>query len=264
MTSDAKIGLLLGLVFIIIIAFVINGLPDFLQPGEEKIFATGINAKSDLGDIGNNAALAVKTIKRMESPHQPEAAKTTDDGVRFSQNLPNQNRPLRKRKFKPLPEKAADRTRSYIVESGDNLPIIAKKFYGQDNGNTHAIIQKLYQFNSKTMASPDDLLVGQKLIIPPIASLQDGPAKKTISAGGVFEAVKDFGSRKYTEIKSTIDTKKRTGGEYIVQPDDSLWKIAAEHLGNGNRYMEIVKLNRTIIDDPEDIQNGMRLKLPVR
>ena len=29
MTSDAKIGLLLGLVFIFIIAFVINGVPNF-------------------------------------------------------------------------------------------------------------------------------------------------------------------------------------------------------------------------------------------
>ncbi|HEY5140445.1 MAG TPA: hypothetical protein VIJ25_14180, partial [Methylococcales bacterium] len=29
MTTDAKIGLLLGLVFIVIIAFVINGLPSF-------------------------------------------------------------------------------------------------------------------------------------------------------------------------------------------------------------------------------------------
>jgi len=76
MTSDAKIGLLLGLVFIIIIAFVINGLPDFLQPDEEKVLVTGINTESDLGDIGNNAALAVKTIERMESPQPPEPAKT--------------------------------------------------------------------------------------------------------------------------------------------------------------------------------------------
>ena len=29
MTSDAKIGLLLGLVFIFLIAFIINGLPSF-------------------------------------------------------------------------------------------------------------------------------------------------------------------------------------------------------------------------------------------
>ncbi len=264
MTSDAKVGLLLGLVFIIIIAFVINGLPDFLQPDKENILATDINARSDLGDIGNNAALAVKTVQQMESPQQPEPAKTTDDGIRFSHQLPNQNRPLRKRKFKSLPEKVADRTRSYTVKSGDNLPIIAKKFYGNENGNTHAIIQKLYQFNSKTMASPDDLLVGQKLIIPPIASLQEGPARKTISVSGVFKAVKDFGNRKYTEIKSTIGTKKPAGAEYIVQPDDSLWRIAAERLGNGNRYMEIVKLNRNIIDDPEDIYDGMRLRLPAR
>ena len=32
MTTDAKVGLLLGLVFIVIIAFLINGLPDFLRP----------------------------------------------------------------------------------------------------------------------------------------------------------------------------------------------------------------------------------------
>jgi nucleoid-associated protein YgaU len=264
MTSDAKIGLLLGLVFIVIIAFVINGLPDFLQGDEEKIFVTGINTESDLGDIGNNAALAVKTIERMESPQPPEPAKTKEEGVRFSQQLPNQNRPLRKTKFKPLPEKVADRTRSYTVKSGDNLPVIAKKFYGDEKGNTHAIIQKLYKFNSKTMTSPDDLLVGQKLIIPPIASLQNGPAKKIVSASGVLKAVKDFGNRKYTEIKSTIGTKRNAGSEYIVQPDDSLWQIAAEHLGNGNRYMEIVKLNRRIIDDPEDIYDGMRLRLPAR
>ena len=34
MTTDAKVGLLLGLVFIVIIAFLINGLPDFLKASE--------------------------------------------------------------------------------------------------------------------------------------------------------------------------------------------------------------------------------------
>ena len=38
MTSDAKIGLLLGLIFIFVIAFVINGLPS-LRPPISKVGA---------------------------------------------------------------------------------------------------------------------------------------------------------------------------------------------------------------------------------
>jgi hypothetical protein len=35
MTADAKVGLLLGLVFIVLIAFLINGLPGFLNPEQQ-------------------------------------------------------------------------------------------------------------------------------------------------------------------------------------------------------------------------------------
>ena len=34
MTADAKIGLLLGLIFIVIIAFLVNGLPNFFRTEE--------------------------------------------------------------------------------------------------------------------------------------------------------------------------------------------------------------------------------------
>jgi len=42
MTSDAKVGLLLGLVFIFIIAFVINGLPDFYMNRDNSPATSGI------------------------------------------------------------------------------------------------------------------------------------------------------------------------------------------------------------------------------
>ena len=40
MTSDAKIGLLLGLVFIFVIAFVINGLPSLRPPTSRRSTAS--------------------------------------------------------------------------------------------------------------------------------------------------------------------------------------------------------------------------------
>ena len=49
---------------------------------------------------------------------------------------------------------------------------------------------------------------------------------------------------------------------YTVQSGDTLWKIAAETLGDGERYTEIFEANRDILDAPEHILPGQELKLP--
>ena len=50
---------------------------------------------------------------------------------------------------------------------------------------------------------------------------------------------------------------------YTVKPGDSLSKIAKEHLGNANLYMEIFNANKDVLQDPDKIKPGMVLKLPV-
>jgi len=50
---------------------------------------------------------------------------------------------------------------------------------------------------------------------------------------------------------------------YTVKPGDTLSKIAKDHLGNANAYMEIFNANRDVIQDPDKIKPGMVLKLPV-
>jgi nucleoid-associated protein YgaU len=49
---------------------------------------------------------------------------------------------------------------------------------------------------------------------------------------------------------------------YTVKPGDTLSKIAKEHLGNANAYMEIFNLNRDQLSDPDKIKPGQVLKLP--
>jgi nucleoid-associated protein YgaU len=51
---------------------------------------------------------------------------------------------------------------------------------------------------------------------------------------------------------------------YIVREGDSLWRIAAEWLGDGSRYSEIAKLNAGILEDEDSLVVGMRLKMPAR
>jgi tetratricopeptide (TPR) repeat protein len=49
---------------------------------------------------------------------------------------------------------------------------------------------------------------------------------------------------------------------YKVRAGQSLWSIAAERLGDGNRYIEILKLNPELRGDPARILPGQALKLP--
>jgi LysM repeat protein len=50
---------------------------------------------------------------------------------------------------------------------------------------------------------------------------------------------------------------------YTVKAGDTLSKIAKEHLGNANAYMEIFNANRDQLTDPDKIRPGQVLKLPV-
>ena len=49
---------------------------------------------------------------------------------------------------------------------------------------------------------------------------------------------------------------------YEIASGDSLWKIAAEHLGDGNRYPEIFEANREVIQDPDLIFPGQKIRIP--
>ena len=82
MTSDAKIGLLLGLVFIFIIAFIINVLPNFHKHKDSNELTTNIvsiNKDSSAG-IG---AKERQAISNYQSPLPKVTAKH-----RSSQKLP--------------------------------------------------------------------------------------------------------------------------------------------------------------------------------
>jgi LysM repeat protein len=51
---------------------------------------------------------------------------------------------------------------------------------------------------------------------------------------------------------------------YTVKAGDTLSKIAKEHLGNANSYMQIFEANRDKLSDPDEIKPGQVLKIPAR
>jgi nucleoid-associated protein YgaU len=52
------------------------------------------------------------------------------------------------------------------------------------------------------------------------------------------------------------------GTTYTVKPGDTLSKIAKEHLGNANAYMEIFNANQDQLTNPDLIKPGQVLKIP--
>jgi nucleoid-associated protein YgaU len=149
----------------------------------------------------------------------------------------------------------------YVVSEDDNLASIAKKLYGPEQGNRRINIDRIFEANRRLLKSPDEIYVGQKLIIPPPSNLtQDESKIDGVFSSTMFEKVESVGKK----LLSTDGGGTKNERWYTVREDDNLWKIAAAQLGNGSRYTEITKLNADIIDDENNITVGMRLKIPAR
>jgi nucleoid-associated protein YgaU len=282
MTTDAKIGLLLALIFIVAITFVINGLPAFLSKNNKEPDTASylshykdqqpalVGASRNIAPVlSHKPVISVLTeAPKMDlnspaetryqalMPAAQEAVKTADAIDTNTMKEPVAIKPA---------EKTADQQEAgitYVVGPGDNLAEIAQKMYGPEIGKKPASIEKIYNANKDKLSSIDAIQVGQKLVIPPLENKTN-----TLLKTGLFEKV----SEKVSKITSPQTAKaqpaaKETSKEqykiYVVKESDSLWQIAQAQLGNGNRFSEIIQLNKSVLSDPEKLEVGMKLKLP--
>jgi nucleoid-associated protein YgaU len=152
---------------------------------------------------------------------------------------------------------------------------------------------RIFQANRQLLKAPDEIYVGQKLTIPPPqASGTDADKNDSVLSGSMFEKVLSIGKKHLLPDPSPREVKDSnppagpgTGSataskssksqpttrkplkptvEYVVREGDYLWRIAAQQLGDGNRYLEIAKLNADQLKDQDSLDVGMRLKMPAR
>jgi nucleoid-associated protein YgaU len=121
------------------------------------------------------------------------------------------------------------------VGSGDTLYRIAERTLGDGNR-----WRELYEANRDTLTSPDVLRAGMSLRIP-------GRSAPSASNSGGATTRPESG-------RTTV---------YTVQSGDTLYRIAARSLGDGNRWRELYEANRSVIgSDPARLEAGMKLALP--
>ena len=265
MTRDVKVGLLLGLAFIFMIAFIINGLPRFRGDSNE-LTTTMVDLPNNPPGIGAKEREFINRTESIEKqPFVVQNPPMDDPDIRFKTPLPQG--PLVVKSRNPSTVEKTETVKPalpkiYVVAEDDNLALIAKKFYGPEEGNKRKNIMRIFEANRNILESPDEIDVGQKLIIPPLpASAAEKDKSKGIFSSSVFEKVKSIG-REHLSLKKPARAKQ--GKSYTVREDDNLWKIAVEQLGDGSRYTEIARLNADILDDEDFVPVGTRLKIPAR
>jgi nucleoid-associated protein YgaU len=98
-----------------------------------------------------------------------------------------------------------------------------------------------------------------------------GTTQTQEEANKIWDAIKtipDWKNEIVADIKATGAGAARgaaAGGAsqtYTVKSGDTLSKIAREHLGDANAYMDIFNANKDQLNDPDKIKPGQVLKIP--
>ncbi|MHC4204315.1 MAG: LysM peptidoglycan-binding domain-containing protein [Planctomycetota bacterium] len=190
MTSNAKIGLLLGLVIVFLIVFIIKGFSGLDNAGNDDQSPVAIENPPGIKPYITPEVFLLGRV----SARRPEEIPPPDDKERFQVKLPQS------KQFDDVDDHTEPVKqvwpKVYIVCKGDNLADIAKKFYGPEEGNRRANVKRIFEANNKSLKSPDKIYPGQKLIIPSLWALAPGKnGVESIFSDSMFEKVESIGRR---------------------------------------------------------------------
>ncbi len=131
--------------------------------------------------------------------------------------------------------------RTYVVKPNDSLIRIAAKVYGPAHRREY---MRIYEANRDKLADPSIVVVGQELVIPPLAAAVTGPLPNSLAR--------------------PVAGAAPTGHTYVTKRGDNLTKIARNMLNDGSHaaVMRIVAANKDRLSDPDRLPVGVELVIP--
>lgn len=136
--------------------------------------------------------------------------------------------------------------RQVKAEDGETVSKLAARYMG---GNTKANREAIIRANPSMTPDGHLLIAGRTYLIPTGASTVGAPMAQSPPQSAQRPA-------------ASAAAAPPGFAYYTVKENDKLWRIAAEQLGSGTRWTEIRELNEDVLKNGEQLQIGMRLKLP--
>jgi hypothetical protein len=299
MTRETKIGLLVGLAFIIVIGILLS---DHFSSTMEPPQATLSGAAAAVRDAVNSPGTANPPITMVTPRETPptEAVPTHDElaqppsPVIPSDTGRNSATPIAPQRDVAIAPPAANQTDQVAGADGpgpggDNLTqaahrrgeaLVPSNLDGSpksaaapapaDGGGTRKYIAQsgdsVSRMASRLMGG--NTRANRQALIDANPALQDDPDKVIVGQSYVIPGRAEASAPAPTEMASAAPSPaaapSQMGGIYTVQEGDSLWKIANDQLGDPSAIDAIKELNMDVLkgDDHDVITPGMKLRLP--
>ena len=124
---------------------------------------------------------------------------------------------------------------THTIKPGETFSSIAAGIYGDEKKWT-AIAQ------ANPLVDPAKLKVGQVIRVPDLKQ---------------FEAQR---AQQFDELRQAVT--KGDSNTIMVQPGDTLSHIATKAYGKATLWPMIYKANRDVLETPDDVKPGMKLRIP--
>ena len=153
----------------------------------------------------------------------------------------------------PSGESTEEKPLVHTVERRDSLRMLAERYLGdpkQMDLKCFVLNQGQPQEVGGSLTDPARLQPGWELVMPAEARL---PASNELTLETTPENSQQTGSP-LADLDDSLIT---------VKSGDTLWRLAAHHLNDPERWVDIFNSNQHIIQDPNVIVPGWQLQLPV-
>ena len=284
MTRETKIGLLVGLAFIIVIGILLSDhFRSTMEPPQAALGGVAPNVRQAVNVAGVGSAppqvvmppaevsprVPVQTPRDIDPPAGPvvplanytpqcipsgvpqnDGQPPSLAGTALAQTARQQGEEIVP--VGPQPVQPAATNRAYKAGPGDTVSRMAAKFLG---GNTRPNRDAIVRANPSLRNDPNKVIVGQTYVIPTAG----GTAADLVRANPTTE------NRDGTQTVAGADGPG-PGQEwvYTVKPGDNLWRIADSQLSSPDEIDAIKELNRDVLRGGSTVRPGMKLRLPAK
>lgn len=242
MTRETKIGLLVGLAFVIVLGILLSDhLSSTNEPAAAALPLVAGTLRTGLGQPPAEVAIALPAPRSI-TPVQTVLTNADLTGARRGPVVTAKKDPADTGPVPPVkPVEPVELEKTYTAESGDSLGSIAAKAYGSGSRANRDLIVSA---NPSLEGNRDFIVAGRAYVIPTksVTPLPQIPDTEPVSLRPVATAF----------------------STYVVQPNDTLWSIATQELGTSSGVATIKEMNRALLNGSDRVRVNMKLRLPAR